>query len=763
MTCKSTVIILILFALVVQGAVAQIAFEGLDLNEVGVLLFSTKVESPVFGGYTTLFSSWVKERSISQLTYFPEELDILDGGGQLQIRNRFGVFRTYDDLSGVRAIKMIPGFATGGEIETGKPQSMVASPNGRYIAYMKQKLPGLSDIYLLDIDSEKSVLVAEGVAQKFGGDGLLWFHDSAHFLYTKDDGLYYFSMRQYMTDRIIPERYRYLGRGNIRSVFVSNQGDLYYLRANFIYKIPSNELFTATLYQNLVERGTLAGKIPFEFDESFDRFWISPDGKKILLDNGGRNFFVYHLVKTDFLSTGEVVSLPYMHLPRNTRVKEVLWSKSDLLTINTEAVKDGGIENKLFQIDLSREESGRFTTPWNGSYSSVIISPDGTKVAALSEDRVTLLDYESWRELEFHSHPAPIKVVWSTSSTMIIAGRHYAESWNLQTDQKELLFLTQVEEYGFEQDRSAIVASTAGRWFRYESGRWLEVESGTTVNRSRLGTTSYDYRVYLDSSEDRSYTNQVMVRVLDKLDTVPLFRLPEKKFEPFPEIDDPVDFKHFRHGSRLRLREVAVVFNVMNSSDGLTEVLSTLKEYRIKATFFLNGEFIRHSPDAAREIAQSGHEVGSLFYSGVNMTDSRYEIDDEFVSRGLARNEDDYYAATGKELSLFWHAPYYTVTSDMVEIAHQSSYRYVGRDVDPLDWIDKASAPASSAVSLSVPEMINRVIMDKKAGSIIPIHLGASRARSGGHLYNSLDTLLNALIQEGYTVVPVSTLIEHAK
>ena len=69
----------------------------------------------------------------------------------------------------------------------------------------------------------------------------------------------------------------------------------------------------------------------------------------------------------------------------------------------------------------------------------------------------------------------------------------------------------------------------------------------------------------------------------------------------------------------------------------------------------MNGEAIRRHPDAVREIAEAGHEVGSLFYTYFNMTDSRFRLDREFIKRGLARNEDDYYAATGREPVSYTH------------------------------------------------------------------------------------------------------------
>ncbi len=140
-------------------------------------------------------------------------------------------------------------------------------------------------------------------------------------------------------------------------------------------------------------------------------------------------------------------------------------------------------------------------------------------------------------------------------------------------------------------------------------------------------------------------------------------------FEPFPAKDEPVSFTNFTHGSRIRRREVSLVFNAVDSAEGLTGILNTLSAYRIRATFFVNGEFIRRYPDAVQEIAESGHEVGSLFSTYFTMTDSRFGVDQAFVKAGLARNEDDYFAATGRELSLLWHAPYYIVNSAIIAAA----------------------------------------------------------------------------------------------
>jgi peptidoglycan/xylan/chitin deacetylase (PgdA/CDA1 family) len=250
--------------------------------------------------------------------------------------------------------------------------------------------------------------------------------------------------------------------------------------------------------------------------------------------------------------------------------------------------------------------------------------------------------------------------------------------------------------------------------------------------------------------------------------TTRLFSPPERGYEPIPEEGEPVDFTNFSHGSRTRSREVSFVFNAIDSVQGLTSILDTLSDYEITATFFVNGDFIRRHPDAVSEIESSGHEVGSLFYTYFDMTDARYEITTDFVTEGLARNEDDYFEATGSELSLLWHAPYYFVSPAIIEASREMNYTYVGRDVDALDWVPRREGPGVSSLYRSNAEIVERILEEKKPGSIIAMRVGTPGESSayGGrddYLFQKLDLLINRLTERGYGIVPVSTLIEHAR
>jgi hypothetical protein len=80
-----------------------------------------------------------------------------------------------------------------------------------------------------------------------------------------------------------------------------------------------------------------------------------------------------------------------------------------------------------------------------------------------------------------------------------------------------------------------------------------------------------------------------------------------------------------------------------------------------------------------------------------------------------------------------------------------------------MDWISRGDSRRLALAQLSAGDMIDRIVEAKRPGSVIPLRLGILSGGRPDYLFLRLDVLLDALVRSGYTVVPVSTLMEHAK
>ncbi|MFW5695549.1 MAG: polysaccharide deacetylase family protein [Alkalispirochaeta sp.] len=792
---KRVLLVLIALSFFTAHSAAQVTFGDLQLNESNELLFSASSTVPGHGSHRTLLHADASDHSVVQRSVFPERIMRLGDTGRIQVQNRFGVFRNpADEDSSERdagdrdtndadgpprpapyftPVSEFPSFVDGGDVRSGKTVAVGSSPDGRYLSYLEPTSPGYGDLILHDIQSDQRTTISQRVELSLDSPPLRWSEDSDYLVYTKENSLYYFSLLHHRNSRTLNEAQRRLGPGGIAAAQWGSGNTLYYLRGSLVYRVQGLELFTRSLYQDVLKVGTVIGKIPYSFDSNFDRFWIAPGGDKILVSKDGRSVNVLFLETDDYTSTGDSLSLPYMYLPRNTRVQTVLWSSQDVVTVLTAGVLHGEQKSQVYRIDLADEAGrSRFSPTEDEGVRGMELSPDGDHVAVWTSEGVSIRHYADWSEARAIEHPGLMHAIWQDRTHLVLAGRHTIERVDVGADTandagREVLMLSSADEFGFDSESGVIRARSGESLFELTATGWQRIaDEDLAVADTRVAGD--EYRVYLEDRTRGSYRNMVMIRDLESYGTEPLFSATRLRYEPFPENDETVDFTNFTHGSRIRRREIALTFNAIDSVAGLTEILNTLAEYDVRATFFLNGDFIQRHPGAVREIAESGHEVGSLFYTYFDMSDDRFELDEEFIKQGLARNEDEYFDVTGRELSLLWHAPYYFSAPSIISAAQEMNYTYIGRDVDSLDWVPFRDESGLSRLYRPTAEIIEEVIAEKQPGSIVAMTVGkpGDDRPDGGrqdYLFHRLDVLMNALIEQGYEIVPISTLMEHAR
>lgn len=764
---RLTALLTVLAGVVAAPTYARVVFDGLDLAPDDRLLFSATSGGDGAPRQSVLFAADASTGALRQLTAFPENVDLLEGGRTLQVRNPFGAVRMSIFGGLPNAVTGFPSFASGGASMGGRAESMAASPDGKWILYVEPVSAAFGRLVLVDAATGIRTAVADGVERPGSDFPACWSPDSRVFVYDHAGKLYFRAVDS-SGGAIVDERYRLVGDGRAASVRWGNAGDFFYIRGSTVYRVRISELFARALYADFLEIGSVAGKIPFEFDPNFDTFWVSPDSRSVLVSKGGRNLFFYRLGIDDYGEDG-TASLPYLMLPRSSTVPTVLWSRAGIVTVLVSYSRGEKQSVKVYRLG---------TVGGNGNTSSLTfselasppgqlaaLSPDGTRALVWGAHGAALYDYVNWKPLADLGSRATYACLWLGDEDFVIADAARIEKRNV-AGQRSLICLSSSEAHGFEANGSRILAKSLGVWYASDgNGPWTEAQG---VESRAAVTTSERYRAYLEKQASGPYENLPLLRNLKGVGTASLIVKGNKAYELVASggSDDGSVLaadRPFTHGKRQGIREVSIIFDLVDDAEGLPTVLETLERFGVRATFFLNGEFIRRHPVAAKDIADAGQEAASMFFAPIDLSDARYRIDREFIRRGLARNEDEYFGATGGELALFWHPPYYSASADIIASASSVGYRTIGRDVDSFDWVTRLDARRSPGAYKSASELVDAVIAAKKPGSIIPIRLGVPSSGRDDYLYDRLDVLLDALVRSGYSVVPVSTLVEHAR
>ncbi len=186
-------------------------------------------------------------------------------------------------------------------------------------------------------------------------------------------------------------------------------------------------------------------------------------------------------------------------------------------------------------------------------------------------------------------------------------------------------------------------------------------------------------------------------------------------------------------------KKVALSFDAAWGNDDTAKILEILKQYGVRATFFMTGGWVESYPDDVKAIQQAGHDLGNHSESHKNMS----QLSKDEQTQELMEVHEKVRDLTGVEMELF-RPPYGDYDDTVVLNAKENGYYTIQWDVDSLDWKDYGT------------ENIITTILNHKNlgnGSIILCHNGAK------YTPDALGSVIEGLRKKGYELVPISELI----
>jgi hypothetical protein len=736
---------------------AKTSFSGLDLSNDNRLLFQAHYSGVGTPSQNILLMSRLTNLTLQQFTVFPERMAALQDGSVIQIQNAFGCTRTPTSGGLPSQVTGFESFVNDIWVTKGRIEPIATSENGKWIIRIEPVSAAYGNLILMNANSGKKNLIASHVERPDKRFPALWSPDSKVFIYEREGNLYY-----YPVEDAIPqdEQYRLIGEGGITSAVWGKYGDFFYIRGSNIYRVRGPEVFFRSIYHDFLEMGEPVGSLPFTFDKDFDEFYVSPSSDALLLFKGGKTVFLYPL------SINDVNSLPFLRLPESCFKVTTLWGPDSIIIIANIRKQQEKVPI-AFRLDTAivHDSFKLITIPL---FQDAALSPDGKKILFWGEKGAVLFDNVNLKVLQEISEIQTYSCSWLGNEEFIIGDAKKIERIliNQNNLERNLVCLASADAFAFESqetplfneethlDNAARILAKAGeKWF-VTNGQdpWTEVDKPAAREASIV---SGRYRVYLEKQNGGDFENLPMMRNTASVGTLPLMRA-NKANENQPSLQawsQDVETIGITSSPKLSAKpSVALCFDLYDDNAGLNNTLEALDAFGVKATFFLNGEFMRQHPQSVRDIVDAGHEIASMFFAVINLSTIRYQIDASFISRGLARNEDEFFQITGRELQLLWHPPFYSASSDIIEAALKAGYRTISRDIDPMDSFSIDDITRMGVLQIPASGMIDRIIGMKHSGSVISIRLGLLSGGRKDYLFNRMNVLLDALIREGYCI-----------
>lgn len=174
------------------------------------------------------------------------------------------------------------------------------------------------------------------------------------------------------------------------------------------------------------------------------------------------------------------------------------------------------------------------------------------------------------------------------------------------------------------------------------------------------------------------------------------------------------------------------------------KILDVLKEYDVKAAFFVTKSYIRDNPELIKRMVAEGHIVGNHSVTHPDMT----KLTAEQIATEINDCAAYFKEVTGQEMPHFFRPPEGVYSIHSLEQTQALGYKTIFWSFAYGDW-DVNNQPGKNAA-------YNMVIENYHNGSIMLLH-AVSQSNT-----EALPDIINSLREKGYTFMTLNDLPEKA-
>ncbi|GAA0425093.1 polysaccharide deacetylase family sporulation protein PdaB [Agaribacter marinus] len=188
--------------------------------------------------------------------------------------------------------------------------------------------------------------------------------------------------------------------------------------------------------------------------------------------------------------------------------------------------------------------------------------------------------------------------------------------------------------------------------------------------------------------------------------------------------------------------DIALTFNISWGEERVYDILKTLEEKNVQATFFVSGEWAERHPDILKKITEGKHDLGILGYRYKSYLDQ----DIEEVQRDLKKAREAFDKLGYDDVNLL-RPPSGHFNKEIIEVAENMDYKVIHWNVNPNDWKN----PGTDSI-------VDTVMKKTTNGDILLFHASDSAKQTA----SALKTILPGLKNKGFTFVSITELINQA-